>query len=182
MKKTCIIIAGPTAVGKTALSIELAKQFSTQIISADSRQCFNELNIGVAKPSPIQLEQVQHYFINSHSIHDTVSAVDFENYALQSIRTIFEKADVALMVGGTGLYIKSFCEGMDPIPAVSIETRNNITENYREKGMDWLTEAISTSDKEYLEKGEMQNPQRMMRALEVKLTTGHSIFFYQKSH
>lgn len=182
MKKTCIIIAGPTAIGKTALSIGLAQQFSTQIISADSRQCFKELNIGVAKPSLSQLQQVSHYFINSHSISETVSAIAFENYALQSIQKIFEKADVALMVGGTGLYINAFCEGMDPIPAVSAAIRNNIIENYKEKGMEWLREELLNTDQVYAEKGEMQNPQRMMRALEVKISTGNSILSYQRAN
>ena len=115
-KKTCIIVSGPTAVGKTAYGIELALKYNTQIISADSRQCFKELNIGVAKPSPEQLQQVKHYFINSHSIHDEVNVKVFEEYALNSVDKIFENNDTAVMVGGTGLYIKAFSEGLDEIP------------------------------------------------------------------
>src|SRR5450755_977645 len=102
--KTCIIVNGPTAIGKTGYAIELAHQYNTQIISADSRQCFRELNIGVAKPSPEQLNSIQHYFINSHSIHDEVNVKIFEQYALIAIHKIFESNDVAIMVGGTGLY------------------------------------------------------------------------------
>src|SRR4051812_45799922 len=106
--KTCFVIVGPTAVGKTSLAIRLAKHFNTQIISADSRQCYNELNIGVAKPSPNELAEVTHYFINSHSIFDEVNAKQFEEYALQSADSIFKEHDVAVMVGGTGLYVKAF--------------------------------------------------------------------------
>ncbi|HSN07728.1 MAG TPA: isopentenyl transferase family protein, partial [Hanamia sp.] len=101
--KTCIIVSGPTAVGKTSYAIELALKHNTQIISADSRQCFKELNIGVAKPSVEQLEKVKHYFIDSHSIHEEVNARLFEEYALKAVNEIFEKNDVAVMVGGTGL-------------------------------------------------------------------------------
>ena len=107
--KTCIIITGPTAVGKTDYAIELAQKYNTQIISADSRQCFKELNIGVAKPSAEQLKNIQHYFINTHSIHDEVNVKIFEQYALNAVEKIFATNDVAIMVGGTGLYIKAFC-------------------------------------------------------------------------
>src|SRR5437870_5544492 len=103
MKKTCIIIAGPTAVGKTPVAIEIARYFSTKIISADSRQCFRELNIGVAKPSSAELESIQHYFINSHSISGDITAADFENYALWASGIIFKESGVAVMTGGTGL-------------------------------------------------------------------------------
>ena len=114
--KTCIIVTGPTAIGKTSYAIELAKQYHTRIISADSRQCFRELNIGVAKPSQEQLKSVQHYFINSHSIQDDVNAKVFEQYALDAIRKILKQTTfIAIMVGGTGLYIKAFCEGLDEV-------------------------------------------------------------------
>ena len=107
--KTCLIIVGPTAVGKTSLAVELASQFKTEIISADSRQCYQELDIGVAKPSPAQLQKVKHWFINSHSIKDEVNAKVFEEYALLKANELFTKHDTAIMVGGTGLYIKAFC-------------------------------------------------------------------------
>src|SRR5438105_2897826 len=112
-KKTVIIIVGPTASGKTALSLEIAAHFKTAIISADSRQCFKELNIGVAKPPDDALQSIKHYFINSHSIHDTVNAEVFEKYALAAADEIFQYSDTAIMVGGTGMYIKAFCEGLD---------------------------------------------------------------------
>ena len=165
-KKTCIIITGPTAAGKTAYAIDLALKFNTQIISADSRQCFKELNIGVAKPSKEQLQKVKHYFINTHSIHEEVNAKIFEEYALRSVNEIFKNNDVAIMVGGTGLYIKAFCEGLDDIPETDELIRKKLNEQYLNEGMQWLQDEI---------KGEMQNPQRMLRALEVKLSTGKSI-------
>ena len=109
-KNTIVIVCGPTAVGKTAVAIELAKIFQTQIISADSRQCFKELNIGVAKPSLDELNSATHHFINSHSIHENVNAGVFETYALYAANEIFLHNNIAVMVGGTGLYIKSFCD------------------------------------------------------------------------
>jgi tRNA dimethylallyltransferase len=180
MKKTCIIIAGPTAVGKTKMAIQIAQHFSTSIISADSRQCYQELNIGVAKPSSEELNMAHHYFINSHSIQENLSVVDFERYALDSVDSIFKNKDVAVMVGGTGLYMKAFCEGMDNIPSTPPEIRNQVIDQFNQKGMDWLIKDLLEKDPEYSSKGEMQNPQRMMRALEVILNTGNSILTYQK--
>ncbi len=178
MNKTCIIIAGPTAVGKTAFAIEVAQHFSTKIISADSRQCYKEMNIGVARPSPDELAAVPHYFIASHSIHDNLNAVDFEKYALNYVEDIFKDNEVAVMVGGTGLYIKAFCEGLDEIPAANAALRNEIIEAYNNRGMEWLQASIEKEDPLFFKSGEMQNPQRMMRALEVVRTTGQSILHF----
>jgi len=172
---TIIIIAGPTAVGKTSLAIQLALHWQTQIISADSRQCYKELNIGVAKPSPEQLEQVQHYFINSHSIHEEVNAGVFEQYALQSANTIFQQQPVAVMVGGTGLYIKTFCEGIDNMPAIDPAIRQNIITSYEANGLQWLQQQVQEKDPLFWQQAEQQNPQRLMRALEIVMATGESI-------
>lgn len=177
--RTCIIVTGPTAVGKTPYAIELAQQYNTRIISADSRQCFTELNIGVAKPSAAQLKSIQHYFINSHSIHDEVNVKFFEQYALYAIHKIFETSNVAIMAGGTGLYIKAFCQGLDDIPAVNKAISNEINEAYKALGMEWLQHEIKKQDPLYFSSGEIQNPQRIMRALEVKLSTGRSIYNFQ---
>jgi len=177
--KTCIIITGATAVGKTDYAIELAEKYNTQIISADSRQCFNELNIGVAKPSEQQLQKIHHYFINSHSIHDDVNVKVFEKYALKAIHEIFKNNDAAIMAGGTGLYIKAFCEGLDDIPEIDQLIHNEIDEAYRLKGIEWLQNEIRKIDSSYFALGEMANPRRMMRALEVKLSTGKSILEFQ---
>jgi len=179
-KKTCLVIVGPTAVGKSSLAIQLAKQFNSDIISADSRQCFRELNIGVAKPTAAQLNAVKHYFINSHSIKEEVNAAVFERYALEISDKIFANKDIAIMVGGTGLYIKAFCEGMDEIPEVPLETHNAIVLNYEKYGLSWLQQEIRQKDPEYFLSGENQNPQRLMRALEVKSATGFSIRSFQK--
>jgi len=177
MKKenTIIIIVGPTASGKTALSLQLAQHLNTSIISADSRQCFKELNIGVAKPTPEELESVKHYFINSHSIFENVTAQTFEQYALKAAAEIFKYNKYTVMAGGTGLYIKAFCEGLDEVPAADEVIRKEIIEEYNNKGLLWLQEEVKKKDFLFWQTGEQQNPQRLMRALEVFLSTGKSI-------
>ena len=125
---------GPTASGKTSVAIALARHFNTEIISADSRQCFSELNIGVARPSEEELKIVRHHFVATHSIHENVNAGTFEQYALEKAAKIFETHDVVIMTGGTGLYIKSFAEGLDEIPAVPSEIRETIVSNYEKNG------------------------------------------------
>ncbi|MGE5106845.1 MAG: tRNA (adenosine(37)-N6)-dimethylallyltransferase MiaA [Sphingobacteriales bacterium] len=181
-KKTCIIIVGPTAVGKTSVAIDLAKKYNTKIISADSRQCFKEISIGVAKPSIEQLEEVQHYFINSHSIYEDVNARVFEEYALNAVEEIFKTNDVAIVVGGTGLYINAFCYGIDEIPDIDVSIRSNILQSYSDNGLEWLQRQVKENDPIYFSAGEIQNPQRLMRALEVKLSTGKSIREFQKNN
>lgn len=180
MNKTVILIAGPTAVGKTAVAIQLAKHFHTEIISADSRQCFKEISIGVAKPSAEELKEVKHYFINSHSIHETITAASYEKYALDAVAEIFHQYDIAVMVGGTGLYIKAFCEGMDEIPAADEVLRIELQQQYQQHGLEWLQQQLQQYDPLFAEKGEMQNPQRMLRALEVVRSTGESILSFRK--
>ena len=180
--KTCIVIAGPTAVGKTSVAIDLAKKYHTKIISADSRQCFKEISIGVAKPSVEQLKEVPHYFINSHSIQEEVNARVFEAYALNAVEEIFKTNDVAIVVGGTGLYINAFCNGIDEIPDADISIRNNIIKSYNENGLEWLQQQVKENDPIYFSTGEIKNPQRLMRALEVKLSTGKSIREFQKNN
>ena len=178
---TCIIVCGPTAVGKTDYGFQLAREYNTEIISADSRQCFRELNIGVAKPSAKQLNQVHHYFINTHSIHEEVNAKIFEEYALNAAHSIFQKKETAVMVGGTGLYIKAFAEGLDAIPEIREDIRKEINEQYLLNGFDWLYTELKNRDPVFFAKGEIKNPQRMLRALEVKLSTGISIInFHSK--
>ena len=179
-KKTVIIIAGPTAVGKTDIAIKVAKYFRTEIISADSRQCFKEMNIGVARPSPEELSQVKHHFIASHSIHEKVNAVTFEQYAIKKSNEIFGKNDVVILTGGTGLYIKAFCEGMDEIPEVPEVVRNEIVEQYKQHGLSWLQEQLQYLDPKFFEAGEIKNPHRLMRALEVFKATGKSILDFRK--
>ena len=178
--KTVVIVEGPTASGKTSVAIELAKYFQTEIISADSRQCFRELKIGVARPSEAELQSVKHHFIASHSIHDKVNAGTFENFALHKVEEIFEKTDEVVMVGGTGLYIKAFCEGLDFIPQVSNEIRREIISGYEKNGLRWLQEKIRKTDPAFYTTGEIQNPHRLMRALEVVKATGRSIVEFRR--
>jgi tRNA dimethylallyltransferase len=178
---TVIIICGPTAVGKTAVAIALAEHLQTEIISADSRQCFTELGIAVAKPSLEELKRVTHHFIDSHSITEELNAGKFELYALQKIDTIFEHHQSAVMVGGTGLYIKAFCEGMDPMPAIDLVIRKKIMQEYSANGMPWLQETVAKEDPHFWQVAEQGNPQRLMRALEMILTTGISITQFRKS-
>ncbi len=181
-RKKVILITGPTASGKTALAVSLAQKLNTSIISADSRQCFVEMNIGVAKPSRQELNAVKHYFINSHSIHDHVNAGTFESYALKAANGIFESNDSLVMAGGTGLYIRAFCEGLDDIPAVSGGIREEIIDEYKQKGLEWLQNQVAVHDPEYFKTGEIRNPQRLMRVLEVKLSTGHPIRSFQQKN
>ncbi|HMK04103.1 MAG TPA: tRNA (adenosine(37)-N6)-dimethylallyltransferase MiaA [Ferruginibacter sp.] len=179
MNKACIVIVGPTAVGKTSLAVEVAQQFHTKIISADSRQCYKELNIGVAKPTPEQLREVEHYFINSHTINEEVNAAIFEQYALKKAAAIFKDNDIAVLVGGTGLYVKTFCNGIDEVPVIDPAIREKIIADFEWEGLEWLQNEVLKKDPLYFEKGETKNPQRLMRALEVKLSTGRSIIEFQ---
>ena len=179
MQKKVILITGPTAVGKTALAIEIAREFQTEIISADSRQCYTELNIGVARPSKEELEKAPHHFIASHRIEDSITAAYFEQFALGVTDDIFRRKDVLVVAGGTGLYVKAFTEGLDEIPAVEPAIRNRIIAAYEMNGLEWLQEEIKRMDPEYVSRGSMQNPQRMLRALEVMIGTGQSILSFQ---
>lgn len=178
---TIFIICGPTAVGKTSFAIALAAFLKTEIISADSRQCFSELGIAVAKPSKEDLKKVTHHFIDSHSIAEEINAGIFEQYALQKVNAIFEKHQTAVMVGGTGLYIKAFCEGMDAMPVIDPVIRDNIKQEYTEKGMAWLQKQIATEDPLFWEQAEQENPQRLMRALEMIRSASISITQFRKS-
>ncbi len=176
---TCIILTGPTASGKTALSVSLARLLDAEIISCDSRQCFAELNIGVARPAAEILNAVPHHFIASHSIFDEVNAATFETFALNKTNELFKRNPFVVMTGGTGLYIRVFCSGLDAIPEVDEELRASIIAGYQEKGIGWLKEELEKSDPLYSQQGEMQNPQRMMRALEVLRSTGQSILSFR---
>ena len=179
MSKTVYIVVGPTAVGKTSFAIALAKALGTEIISADARQCYKEMNIGVARPSADELKAVPHHFIASHSVNENINASFYENWALGKLDNLFTRNEAVVMVGGTGLYIKAFCEGLDLIPAIDAEIRENIIAQYEKLGLRWLQKEVSVKDPQYWEKGEQKNPQRLMRALEVMLGTGSSITSFQ---
>lgn len=179
IKPTVYIIAGPTAVGKTAVSVELAKALNTEIISADSRQCFAELSIGVARPSQAELAAVPHYFIADHSVETDINAGYFEKFALEKADAVFSKKDQLVMVGGTGLYIRAFCEGIDPMPVIDPAIRAEIIDNYESKGLIWLQSELKHRDPAFWETAEQSNPQRLMRALEVLNATGQSILVFR---
>jgi len=179
-EKYLIILAGPTAVGKTALSIRLAQALKTVIISADSRQFFKELNIGTAKPDQSDLETVQHYFINSHSISETYSAGDFERDVLKLLEELFTKYDQVILTGGSGFYIKAISEGLDELPAPLPGLRESLTKRLTDEGLIKLQEEVTNVDPNFAGSKEIANPQRVVRALEVFYTTGIPISKYQQ--
>jgi tRNA dimethylallyltransferase len=180
MDKTLIVVAGPTASGKTELAIELANHFKTEIISTDSRQFYREMNIGTAKPSPEQLEQVKHHFINNLSVADTYSAGDFEKEALAKTVQIFDHKDVLIAVGGSGLYIRALYEGLDDFPEVDEETKQDVQTQFEQKGIRYLQEELKTKDPEYYKTVDLQNPHRLLRALAVCLSSGRPFSSFRK--
>lgn len=179
--KTLIVIAGPTAVGKTAVAIELAKQLKAEIISADSRQFYREMAIGTAKPDEAELSQAKHHFINSHSITDNFSVGDFEKQGLALLQDIFQKHDTAILAGGSGLYIKAICEGFDELPSASSEIRDRLNQELNDKGILYLQGQLKTADPVYYSQVDLSNPQRLIRALEVFEATGKPFSAYRKA-
>ena len=170
--KYLIVIAGPTAVGKTDVAIRLAKEWKTEIISADSRQFYNEISIGTAKPDQRQLNEVKHHFVGHLSIHDYYNVSRFENEALQLINNLFVKHDFVFMVGGSGLYIDAVCRGIDDFPDPEPEYRNYLKGIYQDDGIAKLREMLIAKDPEYFASVDINNPNRLLRALEVCHTTG----------
>lgn len=173
--KKLIVIVGPTAAGKTVAAISVAEKLGTEIISADSRQVFKELVIGTAKPSPDELRRIPHHFIDSKSIHENYDAGKYGREALECIQEQFKKNDWLVMVGGSGLYIKAALEGFDEMPEVLEGMREKIKEEYQAKGLEWLQKEIAQADKEYFATVDQQNPQRLMRALELLRSSSKSI-------
>jgi tRNA dimethylallyltransferase len=169
------VIVGPTAVGKTALAIELASALGTEIVSADSRQIYREMTIGTAKPSSEELKRVKHHFIDTHSVTADYSAGEYAREAYPLILSLFERYRSLVMVGGSGLYIKATLEGFDDIPEVPESVRQAIEESYKEKGLPWLQEQMQRHDLQLYHRIDQQNPHRLIRALEVKWHTGKSI-------
>ena len=173
--KTLIVIAGPTAIGKTALAIELARHLSTEIISADSRQFFREISIGTAKPSPEELAAAKHHFIDSHSITTFFSTGDFEKQALEVLAGIFAKNNTAIMVGGSGLYLDAVTKGLDELPDTDMQIREELNALFRIEGLEPIKERLAAADPEYYAKVDQFNPQRMIRGLEFFLSTGKKV-------
>ncbi len=170
--KYLIVIVGPTAVGKTDFSLKLAKKFDTEIISADSRQFFKETEIGTAKPTQEERQQVRHHFVDSLSITDPYDVGDFEKDVLLLLQKLFKSVDVVVMTGGSGLYVKAVCEGLDQMPDVDPDIRMNLNRLFETAGIQMLQEKLLQVDPEYYAKVDLQNPQRLIRALEVWEATG----------
>ncbi len=173
--KKLIVIVGPTAVGKTAAAINVAEKLGTEIISADSRQIFKELNIGTAKPSEQELNRVVHHFIGNKSIHDNYDAGQYGRDALELIHSLFTKNEWLVMVGGSGLYIKAALEGFDDMPDVPEGVRIDILKDYTAKGLPWLQQQVEEADPDFFASVDKQNPQRLMRALELLRSTDKSM-------
>jgi tRNA dimethylallyltransferase len=163
-----ILILGPTAVGKTALSVELAKYFGTEIVSADARQFYKELEIGTAKPNAEELASVKHHLINSHSFKEVIDAGTFERLALDILSELFKKHQTVIAVGGSGLYIQALCEGLDPVDLRDDDLRVSLAK----ESIEQLQEKLKALDPEYYAEVDVQNPQRLMRALEIIILTG----------
>jgi tRNA dimethylallyltransferase len=188
--KHLITIVGPTAIGKTALSIELAQYFGCEIVSCDSRQFYQEMAIGTAVPTTEELAAAKHHFIHHQSIFKNYTVGDFEKEAIAKLDTLFTKNDVAILVGGSGLYVDAVLKGFDDFPEISILVREVVSSQYQELGMGYLQQQLKILDAAYFEKltienpQTLQNPQRMMRFVEVCLGTGkpYSSFLKQKQN
>ncbi|MCK6650234.1 MAG: tRNA (adenosine(37)-N6)-dimethylallyltransferase MiaA [Bacteroidia bacterium] len=169
---TLLVIAGPTAIGKTALSIQLAKHFNTSILSADSRQFFKEMSIGTAKPTQEEMQGITHYFIDSHSISEDFNVGKYETDAIQLLEKLFKEKDLVLLVGGSGLYVDAICNGLDELPEANENIRKQLEETYQTQGITALQEQLKELDPDYYAQVDLNNPQRLLRALEVCLSTG----------
>ena len=179
-KKKLIVVVGPTAVGKTALAIRLAKYFNTEIISADSRQFYKEMSVGTAKPDSTELAQARHHFIDSHSIVQEYSAGDFERDALALLDSLFKNHDHVVMVGGSGLFVRAVCEGLDDLPKAPEEIRESLNAIFQQKGIAPLQARVKEIDPVFFAKADIQNPQRLIRAIEVFEATGRPFSDFQK--
>jgi tRNA dimethylallyltransferase len=179
--KYLIALVGPTAVGKTETAIRLAQYFRTEIVSADSRQFYREMSIGTAKPTPTELAQAPHYFINTHSICEEYNVGQYETEALRILSKIFRQKNTAILTGGSGLYIKAICEGIDEMPENNPEIRALLTQRLENEGLTILTEDLKKLDQAYYQIADKSNPQRILRALEVCLSTGKPYSDFRKA-
>ncbi len=179
--KTCLVIAGPTAVGKTALAIAVAQALGTEILSADSRQCYQGMAIGTAQPTPEERAFVPHHFVDCFSVTEGLNAGFYEGYGLRILDEIFRKKDVAVVCGGTGLYIKALLEGLDEMPPVIPEIAGAVEAGYKENGPDWLRERLLEEDPKTFAVIDNRNPARLLRALSFHRSTGKSLVDFRKN-
>jgi len=180
MRGTLIVVCGPTASGKTKLAIQLAKQFKAEIISADSRQVYKELKIGSAPPSDVELKEAKHHFIASRNLDDDYNAGAYEKDVLQLLDKLFTQNKYSILVGGSGLYIDSVCNGFDDVPSSFTEIRKQLQDLYEAKGIEQLQNKLKELDPDYYTKIDLSNPQRLMRALEVCIGTGKPYSFFRE--
>ena len=171
-KNTLIVIAGPTASGKTTFAIKMAKALNTVILSADSRQFYKEMSIGTAAPTEEELSQVKHYFVHHISIEDKYDVADYERDVLQLLDNLFKAHNVVILTGGSGLFIDAVCNGIDAMPDVKPEIREKVEKLYKDEGLHGMQEAVQRLDPEYYAIVDQQNPRRLQRALEVCYQTG----------
>ena len=179
--KTLVVITGPTAVGKTQLCLDLAQRLGTPIINADSRQIYRDLKIGTAAPTEEQLRQVHHYFVGTLSLDEYYSASMYEQQTIALLEKLFQENDYALMTGGSMMYIDAVCHGIDDIPTVDEQTRETLKRRLQEEGLESLCEELRRLDPEHYEVVDLQNPRRVVHALEICLMTGNTYTSYRKA-
>ena len=179
--KKIIIIVGPTAIGKTALSIELANALNTEIISCDSRQFYKELKIGSAPPNAKELAAAKHHFIQHLSVTEDYNAGEFEMNAIAKIKELHKTKDTIIVVGGSGLYVNAICKGFDKMPEISEEIRTKLNSKLKEKGIVWLQNEVKKVDPDFYATCDQQNPQRLLRALEIFIATGKTFSSYKSA-
>jgi tRNA dimethylallyltransferase len=177
-----IILSGPTAVGKTDTAIRLARYFGTEIVNADSRQVYSEMKTGTAVPSAMQLAQVRHHLVGHRSIHGYYNASLFELEAIEILEGLFEQHHVAILSGGSGMYIEAVCHGIDDIPAVDAEIRSRMQRIYQEDGLAGIQSRLLSADPEYYKKADLNNPKRILKALEISEMTGRPYSSFLTGH
>lgn len=180
-EKKLIVVAGPTAVGKTSVSIQLARHLGASVVSADSRQIFRQMTIGTAKPTVRERAEVPHYFIDTHSVGEDYDAARYAADALRTIERLFVTDNYVILTGGSGLYIKGVCEGFDDMPEVPEALRLALTKGYEEQGIGWLQQQMRQHDPEAFQQIDQKNPHRLIRALEVKMHSGESIMSFRQN-
>jgi tRNA dimethylallyltransferase len=180
-KSLLICVVGPTAIGKTYLSIELAKAFNTEIISADSRQFYKEMSIGTAVPSKEELAEAPHHFIQNINITENYSVGDFERDAITLLKTLFKKHNIVIMVGGSGLYVDAVVNGLDSFPEVEDEIRSQLNQEFQEKGIEFLQGELKKVDPAYFKEVDINNHQRVIRALEIYRCSGKPFSSFRKN-
>ena len=178
--RNVVAIVGPTASGKTSLAMELADGWQTEILSADSRQCYKEMSIGTAVPETKDLARIRHLFIGQFSIHDQIHVARFESLAMEWLLELWKTHSVAIVCGGTGLYLKAFLEGLDPVPSIASGVRASIEGQYRQNGLSWLQQKLIQKDPLHNRNKDWSNPRRLIRALEVLESTGQPLRSFQQ--